>query len=158
MKLLKRVGHPRKIQQNRLKQMAKPIAAAGGVVFKIDNDSVKVLLIFRNGFWDLPKGKLEKGESIAMCASREVAEETGSMLPIILADLGTTYHEYTQKKTHYGKTTYWYAMVLPRFTTLKPQIEEGIEKIEWIESSDALKKVGFDNLKEVLLRFNNWMA
>ena len=57
----------------------KHIIAAGGVVFRIEHEVVSILLIFRNGVWDLPKGKLEKGESIEMCASREVSEETGTL-------------------------------------------------------------------------------
>ena len=138
--------------------MVKPIEAAGGVVFRIENGVYKVLLIYRNGFWDLPKGKLEKGESIPMCASREVSEETGSMLPIILSDLGTTYHEYIQKNKNYGKTTYWYSMIFPGKTELQPQIEEGIESIDWMSIEKATEMVGFENLKIVLERFKNWMA
>ncbi len=148
----------RKILRHRQKLMVKPIEAAGGVVFQRENNLLNVLLIYRNGFWDLPKGKLEKDESIPMCASREVSEETGSKLPIIIGDLGTTYHEYIQKNKKYGKTTYWYAMVLPQVTMLVPQKEEGIESIEWIPLKEALGKVGFDNLKIILQRFENWMA
>ncbi len=147
-----------KILKRQQMRMVKPIEAAGGVVFQKANEGIKVLLIFRNGVWDLPKGKLEKGESIPMCASREVSEETGTLLPMIIGDLGTTYHEYTQKKTEYGKTTYWYAMVLPHITELIPQEEEGIESIDWVGLEDAISKVGFDNLKIILQRFQNWMA
>ena len=84
---------------HKMEMMPEPISAAGGVLFNIVEglDEPKVLLIYRNGFWDIPKGKLEKGESIPQCAVREVAEETGSELPLIISDLGTTYHEYEQK-------------------------------------------------------------
>ncbi len=136
--------------------MPKSISAAGGVVFDIRDNRPVVLLIYRNKVWDIPKGKLEKGESIAMCAAREVAEETGTELPIIVSELGTTYHEYEQKKKLYGKTTYWYAMVFPRAQELTPQTEEGIEQIEWVALDEAIKKVGFENLEEVLVRFKNW--
>lgn len=135
----------------------KHIIAAGGVVFRIEHEVVSILLIFRNGVWDLPKGKLEKGESIEMCASREVSEETGTQLPIIVGDLGTTKHQYIQKNKKYNKTTYWYAMVIPYHIQFVPQQNEGIEKIEWIILQEALKKVGFDNLKQILLRFQNWI-
>ncbi len=137
--------------------MPKSITAAGGVVYSIHNNKPAVLLIYRNKVWDIPKGKLEKGESVEMCAAREVAEETGSEIPIVIANLGTTYHEYTQKNTHYGKTTCWYAMIFPREQLLIPQAEEGIEKIKWVDLEDAIELVGFKNLKEVLLRFNNWI-
>ena len=135
--------------------MPEPITAAGGVVYQVEPESGQtlVLLIYRNGYWDLPKGKLEKGESIPMCAVREVAEETNSELPTIISSLGTTYHEYKERKKHFGKTTYWYSMVFPREQTLYPQKSEGIERIEWIELHKALGVVGFDNLKEVLKAF-----
>ncbi len=138
--------------------MVKPISAAGGIVFRIEVDGIKVLLIYRNGFWDLPKGKLEKGESIPMCAVREVSEETGSLLPMIISDLGTTYHEYIQKNVEYGKTTFWYSMIFPHQVELKPQLEEGIEQIEWVPIYEAIELVGFDNLRSVLTRFKEFMA
>ena len=131
-----------------------PVIAAGGVVFRIVEDETKVLLIYRNGFWDLPKGKLEKGESIPMCAVREVGEEVGSGIPALLFDLGTTFHSYEQKGKSYDKTTYWYSMIFTKEESLVPQGEEGIEKIEWVELEEAIEKVGFDNLKEVLIRFS----
>ncbi|GAB5410811.1 MAG: hypothetical protein BalsKO_31760 [Balneolaceae bacterium] len=136
--------------------MTKPIIAGGGVIFSKGEkfNDLKILLILRNGLWDLPKGKLEKGESIPMCAAREVAEETGSEIPIIISELGTTYHEYQEKKKHIGKTTYWYSMIFPRTQKLAPQKSEGIEKIDWFERGKAEKLVGFDNLREVLKRFN----
>lgn len=93
-----------------------------------------------------------------MCAAREVAEETGAELPIMLSELGTTYHEYEQNNKQYGKTTYWYAMVFPRAQALTPQTEEGIERIEWVGLDEAIKLVGFQNLEVVLERFKNWFG
>ena len=54
--------------------MPKQILAAGGLV---TNAQGEILWIFRRGFWDLPKGKLDDGETIQSCAIREVEEETG---------------------------------------------------------------------------------
>lgn len=143
------------IRKKKVRVKIQRISAAGGVVYRIPavNDDPEVLLIYRNGVWDIPKGKLEQGESIPMCAAREVAEETGSVLPLIISDLGTTYHEYNQKGKEYGKTTYWYSMIYRGEQDLVPQKEEGIEKIEWISVSEALQKVGYDNLKIILKRF-----
>ena len=45
----------------------KVIEAAGGVVF---NEKEEVLVIFRREFWDLPKGKIDKGESPEEAAVR----------------------------------------------------------------------------------------
>lgn len=113
----------------------------------------EVLLIFRNGRWDLPKGKLEVGEAIEMCAGREVSEEVGSSLPAIVSKIGTTYHEYSENEDVIGKTTYWYSMIFTGEENLIPQREEGIERVDWVPLSEAVDKVGYDNLRVVLRKF-----
>lgn len=138
-----------------------PIRAAGGVLFRdpAEEDLPRVLLIYRLGVWDLPKGKLEEGESIEECAVREVAEETGlHELPDIVGDLPDTYHEYRRGGVHYGKTTHWFAMRLPASDQheFRPQKEEGIQKLKWVPAGAALEMVGYDNLKEVLQSFMDW--
>ena len=134
-----------------------PINAAGGIVYRFKDEILEVLLIYRNEYWDIPKGKLEKGETIPMCAVREVSEEVGSSLPSIVADIGITNHSYVQKKKSFYKTTYWFAMIFTSVETLVPQTEEGIEKIEWTPIDEAEKMVGFDNLRIVLSRFKSLM-
>jgi 8-oxo-dGTP pyrophosphatase MutT (NUDIX family) len=132
------------------------VTAAGGVVYRRNNDDLEVLLIFRRGLWDLPKGKLEEGESIPLCARREVAEEVGlSVLPKIVKPLPDTYHEYEQAGTKYGKTTHWFAMQLQRNPSggFNPETKEGIEKVKWVPLPMAQRWVGFENLVEVLHSF-----
>ncbi|PAU94374.1 hypothetical protein CK503_06100 [Aliifodinibius salipaludis] len=134
-----------------------PVTAAGGVVFKSkDNSDPSVLSIFRRGVWDLPKGKLEEGETIKECAVREVAEEVGvSALPEIIFPLPETYHEYEQGGIHFGKSTHWFGMQFPDDVelTFTPQTEEGIEKVSWISLKKAQTLVGFENLSKVLKGF-----
>ena len=132
----------------------KPIEAAGGVVLKNrkSNEPV-VLLIYRRGVWDLPKGKLDKGETIKECAVREVSEEVGTeVLPDIIFDLQETYHEYEQHGIHYGKTTHWFAMEFSgnSYISFNPETEEGIEEVSWKQISEAKKLVGYKNLTKVL--------
>lgn len=137
----------------------KELTAAGGVLFREGKNQgmPEVLLIFRRGVWDLPKGKIEKGESIEECALREVSEEVGSGLPHIHTRLEDTYHEYAEDGRHIGKTTHWFAMELSNDDTdLKPEGEEGIEKLEWIPLSTAIQQVGYENLKVVLKSFAEW--
>lgn len=135
-----------------------PVKAAGGVVFRVSDRSAEVLLILRNGYWDIPKGKHEPGESIQQCAVREVAEETGASLPILLSSLGTSYHTYEMGENSYEKTTWWYSMVFPREQDLNPQKEEGVERLEWIDLEVALQKVQYDNLRTILKRFRDWLG
>lgn len=108
------------------------IQAAGGLVYT-DND--ELLLIFRRGKWDLPKGKLDEGEDLPACAVREVAEETGLSNVTIEKPLTVTYHTYWQKDTHILKESHWYLMKTPEALALNPQIEEDIERCDWIPVS-----------------------
>jgi 8-oxo-dGTP pyrophosphatase MutT (NUDIX family) len=125
------------------------VPAAGGVVFRIRSGTPEVLLIYRKGVWDLPKGKKEDGEGYAMAAAREVAEETGSELPVIVGSLLETYHEYSMDEVDYIKNTRWYAMI-SRSNHFSPQLDEQIEKVCWIGLDKAEKLVGYDNLRQVL--------
>ncbi|MFS4416245.1 NUDIX hydrolase [Maribacter sp. 2307ULW6-5] len=104
------------------------IVAAGGVV---TNTAGQVLFIYRNDKWDLPKGKLDKGESIEDCAVREVMEETGVKDLKIENFLRTTYHIFTNRGTHTLKQVHWYAMKTDYDGELKPEKKEGIHKVKW---------------------------
>jgi len=114
-----------------LKKFTKKIpltVAAGGVV---TNPKGKVLFIYRNDKWDLPKGKLDKGESIEDCALREVMEETGVKGLRIENFLHTTYHIYKNSGTYTLKEVHWFAMKTEYSGKLKPEKKEGIVKVKW---------------------------
>ena len=107
------------------------IIAAGGLV---QNSKGDILLIYRRGFWDLPKGKLDAGELIPECAVREVQEETGVHALKLGPFICTTTHHYFDKWMNKDvvKHTHWYSMLSLENETLVPQSEEDIEKIEWV--------------------------
>jgi ADP-ribose pyrophosphatase YjhB (NUDIX family) len=115
------------------------IKAAGGLVFNKENN---LLLIFRRGHWDLPKGKLDPGETLAECAVREVQEETG-LTNIELQDtLMTTYHTYHENGKFILKESYWYQMKVNSKQLLIPQLSEDIRQAIWADESkttDCLK-------------------
>ena len=109
------------------------IVAAGGIV---ENENKEILLIFRRGKWDLPKGKLDEGETIEECAVREVEEETG-LRSIQQGELiEVTLHNYLEKGTEIEKETYWYAMKVEGEQNLVAQTEEDIEDIKWVKESE----------------------
>lgn len=113
--------------------MEKVIMAAGGVV---ENEHGALLLIFRKKHWDLPKGKLDEGESIEECAVREVEEETG-LSNVLLGELiDTTLHQYEENGDLITKKTAWYKMKGSSADKLIPQTEEQIEDIKWIKPAD----------------------
>ncbi len=134
--------------------MSTTIIAAGGIVV---NPKQEILWIFRRGFWDLPKGKLDPGETIPQCALREVEEETG-LTQIQLNEIITiTYHDYFDNylNTQVTKETHWYKMSIQDLQNGIPQTEEDIEKMEWF-SLDALgipMQHTYENIKLVIAAY-----
>jgi 8-oxo-dGTP pyrophosphatase MutT (NUDIX family) len=116
--------------------MSSQIIAAGGLV---TNPKGEILWIFRRGFWDLPKGKLDEGETIQTCAVREVAEETGISNIQLHEMLCFTNHLYFDKylNKEVVKRTYWFHMTIPNMQEGIPQLTEDIEKIEWLALDKA---------------------
>jgi len=112
------------------------VEAAGGIVKRKD----KYLFIKRNGRWDIPKGKMEKGENPRETAQREIEEECGIEGPKVEGLILVTYHTYDYKGKPTIKKTYWYELTYdgPRKGT--PQLEEGITKVSW-KSMDKIDKV-----------------
>ncbi len=124
------------------------LEAAGGVVRNPNGD---VLFIHRLEKWDLPKGKVEVGETTEIAAVREVEEECG-ISDLKLFDLITvTYHIYFQE-TLKLKATYWYDMLYDGNQELVPQTEEGIGDVRWIkkENLQEVMKNTYANIKIVL--------
>jgi ADP-ribose pyrophosphatase YjhB (NUDIX family) len=129
----------------------KIIQAGGGLVL---NEQNELLLIFRRGSWDLPKGKLDLGETIEACALREVEEETGVRNLTLINFLGITKHQYFDPylKEEVIKESHWYTMSVKGVPALIPQTEEDITDIKWVPLSDvnALIADSFASIKEII--------
>jgi 8-oxo-dGTP pyrophosphatase MutT (NUDIX family) len=105
------------------------IKAGGGLV---KNKKEELLLIFRRGKWDLPKGKLDKGEKLLDCAIREVKEETGLKFIEAGEQITTTYHTYHEGTKFILKESHWWGMKLTVDEKAVPQLEEDITEIRWV--------------------------
>ena len=130
----------------KLKEKIPVCKAGGGLVYNQKNE---VLFIFRNGKWDLPKGGTEKGEEIQFTAMREVTEETGVNKLIIHDKLQKTYHIFKRNGVYKLKITHWFKMSTTFKGTPIGQLEEGIEKVAWLNSeqiTEALKN-SYENIK-----------
>lgn len=135
-----------KVAWKAFKKSFKYIKAAGGIVL---NTNQEVLCIHRLGKWDLPKGKLEKNESIEACALREIEEECNVNQLKIINEIPSTYHCYPYKGKWALKRTYWYKVSTTFAGNLIPQTEEGIEKVEWIRE-EKLDQVFQDTYRSIL--------
>ncbi|WP_026709947.1 NUDIX hydrolase [Flavobacterium filum] len=120
--------------------------AGGGLVF---NDKNEVLFIYRNKKWDLPKGGIEKGEEIEDTALREVEEETGVKNLKITRKLSKTYHIFKRNGRYKLKITHWFEMKTSFSGKMTGQLEEGIEKVEWVKPENIASCLtnSYENIK-----------
>lgn len=116
-----------------IKQSCVIIKAAGGLVASAKDN---YLFIFRNKKWDLPKGKVEKGEKMKEAALREVEEECGVKISTNNEKLCKTYHVYTLDANIILKKTNWYSMTVKGEPRLVPQKEEGITRACWLNKTE----------------------
>ena len=131
--------------KNFLKLLPNVVAGGGKVI----NSEGKVLFIYRNNKWDLPKGGEKRRETIDKTAIREVEEETGVTGLSITKPLEMTYHIFKRNGKHKIKVTYWFEMKTNYKGELNPQIEEGITKAEWLseEQMDIALNNSYANIK-----------
>lgn len=108
------------------------IEAAGGFIEKEN----KFLFIRRHNRWDLPKGKLEKNETIEHAAIRECEEECAIKNLQIIKPLSSTFHIYQYKKGYALKQSYWFYMRTDYSEELIPQTEESITEVKWFDRDE----------------------
>lgn len=128
------------------------IEAAGGVV---QNDDKDILFIFRRGKWDLPKGKMEHGESEELCAEREIEEETGVKGLKLKKKIGETYHIYREKEIDLLKTSHWFYFLCPGAQEPAPQEEEDITEAKWIKTKHIKEPMDntYESIRDVMRAF-----
>jgi len=127
------------------------IEAAGGF---IRNEAGEYLFIFRRGKWDLPKGKLEVGETPEIAAVREVQEETGLQNVALKNYRCSTWHTYELQGKSVLKQTYWYDMEATKNQSSKPQTEEEITELQWIAPVE-FKKITKNTFPSIISVIDN---
>lgn len=128
------------------------IVAAGGLVF---NERNELLLIKRQGKWDLPKGKVDAGETVEEAGLREVKEEC-NIDGLTLGELvHTSHHTYFLDGKRVLKTTHWYKMTATNYKRMKPQLEENITELEWVdpEKLDIGELDTYNSIRDLLRKF-----
>lgn len=127
------------------------IQAGGGLVL---NEQNELLFIFRRGSWDLPKGKVDSGETIEACALREVEEETGVGNLTLVDFVGITQHQYFDPylQEEVIKESHWYIMTVKGVPALIPQTEEDITDIKWVPLAEVNVLIinAYESIKEII--------
>ena len=140
--------NPEKLEKF-LRKKLKVVEAGGGMVF---NPKKEILFIRRNGKWDLPKGKMEKGESFEEAAVRETMEETGVKDLKVKRFITKTYHVFKRNDKFKLKITYWYEMYTDYDGELIPEANEGIKKVRW-KNFEKVQKALQDSYENIKLLF-----
>jgi ADP-ribose pyrophosphatase YjhB (NUDIX family) len=128
------------------------VSAAGGLVL---NAKKEILFIYKANKWDLPKGRIEKGETIEETAIREVEEECGISNLKLIKPLLTTYHVYFQNGMKL-KETFWFVMTSNDTKALVPQLEEGITKVVFKKEAEVLKALQ-NSYKNIALVYDTYL-
>ncbi len=140
---------------NHFTSLFKNVLAGGGIV---RNATGEVLFIYRKKKWDLPKGKAEKGETIAQTAVREVMEECGITVTLDETEVfKNTYHVYREGSKWVLKKSVWFLMHLNSDSPEPvPQIEEDIERIVWVhpENFESVYSNSFHNIIDLCKAYN----
>jgi ADP-ribose pyrophosphatase YjhB (NUDIX family) len=129
--------NPRKLLSGFKKKLPVTIAA-GGVV---QHEEGKLLFIYRKKRWDLPKGRVDKGETLEGAAKREVKEETGVKKIKVGKPAGVTYHVFKRNNRYQLKETHWFFMKTSYEGVLTPEIKEDITKTTWKNKSKTAKAI-----------------
>ncbi len=137
-----------KLLKKFLKKFPNVIAGGG----KVYNEKGKVLFIFRNDKWDLPKGRIENNETIEEGAIREVEEESGVKDLTITKPLEITYHIFKRNSRYKIKITHWFEMHTSYNGELRPEATEGITKVKWLGKKKQAKALNnsYANIRELL--------
>jgi 8-oxo-dGTP pyrophosphatase MutT (NUDIX family) len=130
------------------------VQAAGGAV---TDEHGRLLAIHRLGRWDLPKGKVDKGEAIPAAAVREVREECGLRKVDLQAPLCDTWHTYERNGEQHLKRTDWFLMRASSHEELVAQAEEDIGDVRWLDAA-GVKALKADTYPSLLSVVEAWEA
>lgn len=123
--------------------------SAGAVVYREENGELKFLILkYRFGHWDFPKGSIEEGESELDTVKREIAEETGFEQVKIIEGFKEKIGYYYRAKGNlvYKTVTYFLA------ETKHKEVKLSQEHVDyaWISVDEALKYIKHKNSISIL--------
>ncbi len=129
--------------------------SAGAVIFRKDGEIKYLLLLYQAGHWDLPKGHVEKGETLEDTVKREVKEETGLEDMKIVSGFKETIKYFFKWE---GKNILKFVtFFLAETDASEVRISQEHIGFEWLPYNEAVKRVTFKNAKEILKKANDFL-
>ncbi len=135
--------------------------SAGAVVFRKDKDIYYLLLHYKSGHWDFPKGHIEDGEEEVKTVEREIEEETG-IKDLQLVDGFKEWVKYFFRKTYEDKKAPWIFKIvnfyLAETKTKQVKISHEHTGYKWLVYNDALKQLTYKNAKDILKKAHQFLT
>ena len=131
--------------------------SAGAVIFRKENKKIYYLLLhYQSGYWDFPKGNIEKGEKLEDTVKREVKEETGiENIKFVPKFKEVIKYFYKLKKKNIFKIVTFF---LAETKAKKAKISWGHIGFKWLPYEKALEQLTFKNAKEILKKANDFLS
>ncbi|MEN9603952.1 MAG: hypothetical protein RL545_641 [Actinomycetota bacterium] len=126
------------------------VYAAGAVLWRIEEEQLKVALVHRGRYddWGWAKGKVDPGETLPQTAVREIREETG--LKIVLG-LPLGIQKYHLPNKNLKKVYYWAAKVSDKALAQSKFVpNEEVSQVVWFTPAEAKAKLSYSHDVEQL--------
>ena len=135
------------------KKRSEKEVSAGGIVFRRDAEGTPRFLLIKDSYhhWGFPKGHLEDGESPAVAATRETAEETGLGDLVLHGPIRVIDWHFRFRGHYIHKYCHFFLFESPHGDAT-PQKAEGITAVRWEPLEKALDVLSYDNARGVLRR------
>jgi len=128
--------------------------SAGAIIFRENKEIEYLFLVYEKGYLDFPRGNVEKGESEVEAAKREVFEETGLKVEFIPGFKAETSWFYKKDGKLVKKTVVYF---LAKTDKKEIKISWEHKGYEWLTFEEAMKRLKFENTKEILKKANNFL-
>lgn len=131
--------------------------SAGAIIYrKQGGRKLYLLLHYRSGHWEFPKGHIEKGEEEKETAEREIEEETGIRhLEFIEGFREPIKYYFRIKKKTVFKTVVFY---LARTRTKKIRLSPEHTGYKWLYYKQAEKQLTFKNAKKIIEKASHFLS
>ncbi|NQV13794.1 MAG: NUDIX hydrolase [Parcubacteria group bacterium] len=127
--------------------------SAGGVVYRRLKNKIQILFILDPyGEWAFPKGHIEEGESTRETTLREIEEETGipSSDLTVIKGLDKLEYQFTFDDQEIHKLVHFYLLEADPEVKARPQPEEKITAVKWVDIEKAVEFSSYKNAQGIL--------